>query len=146
MRRALRLEIISTEGCVGIKNLNNFLKLPKVTKSEFKSILDKINEHTQNKVSYEEACSIFGDIKQEGFDYSIGLKIDDAPIQYLISNLLENIFLIIGHHQLGKTPIQYNLLHYHMTPEMNYGWEGAAINLLKVGDPRLDFMEMYKNT
>ena len=138
-------EIISTEGCVGIKNLNNFLELPKVTNSEFKPILDKINEHTQNKVSYEEACLMFGD-EQEEFDHSIGLKIDDAPIQYLISNLLENIFLRIGHHQLGKTPIQYNLLNYHMTSEMNYGWEGAAINLLKIGDPRLDFMEMYNKT
>jgi hypothetical protein len=139
-------EIITTEGCVAQKNLNNFLELQKVTESEFRPLLDKLCEERGNKISYAEACFMVGDTEQKGFDYSLGIKTDSAPLQYLISNLLENIFLRLGHQQLGKTPIQYNLLHYHMTSEMNYGWKGAAINFLKVGDPRLDFMEAYNKT
>lgn len=60
-------------------------------------------------------------------------------MQYLISSLLQTITTRIGYPQLGNTGIQYNLLNYHLSAEMEGGWSGAAVNFIKVADPKLDF-------
>lgn len=139
-------EVIITEGCVVIKNLSNWLNLNKVPKEELNPIINSLNNFTENKLDYESLCQMLKDNKLVGFDYGMAIKTDDAPLQYLISNLLDNIFARIGQQQLGQTSIQYNLLGYHLSEEMEDNWEGLAINITKVHDPKLEFYKLYNNT
>lgn len=139
-------EVIITEGCVVIKNLSNFLNINKVPRDELNPIIDKLNDIAEHKLNYDSLCSMMGDYKLVGFDYGLAIKTDDNPLQYLISNLLENIFARIGQQQLGQTSIQFNLLDYHISEEMEGNWEGLAINITKVHDPKLELYKKYNKS
>lgn len=138
-------EVIATEGCVVIKNLSNCLNLNKVPQSELNPIIDELNKFAKHKLDYASLCCMVDDSQLVGFDYGLATKTDDTPLQYLISNLLENIFARIGQQQLGQTSIQYNLLDYHISEEMEGNWEGLAINVVKIHDPKLELYKKYKN-
>lgn len=136
-------EVITTEGCVVIKNLSNYLNINKVPRDELNPIIDKLNNIAIHKLDYNSLCSMMGDDQLVGFDYGLAIKADNEPLQYLISNLLETIFARIGQQQLGQTFIQYNLQGYHMSEDMEGKWEGLAINISKVHDPKLELYKKY---
>ena len=131
-------EVIATEGCVLVKNLNNNLGLAKALEKEMTSMLKSLSLTCGKDISYREYCDITGIDPDEGFEFGAAVKVDETPLQYLISSMLEFIISRTGLQQLGGTQITYNLLDYHRTPEMEGGWEGVAVNATNVADPKLD--------
>ncbi|WP_243371117.1 DUF6602 domain-containing protein [Geotalea sp. SG265] len=74
---------------------------------------------------------------------TFAVKADESPLRYLISSLLENIFARMGQQQLGQTGIQYNLLDYHITKDMEGGWKGTAVDPLGLEDPKLTIFRKF---
>ncbi|NBF09174.1 DUF6602 domain-containing protein [Pseudomonas sp. Fl4BN1] len=132
-------EVIATQGCVTLKNLNNFLKLPRAAGDDLEACRQAYNSTMGRELNKHDFFSYFRDSPAAGFDYGIAIKAFEAPLQYLISSLLETVTSRIGYQQLGGTAIQYNLLKYHISDDMEGGWSGAAVNLTNVRDPKLDF-------
>ena len=131
-------EVIATQGCVTLKNLNNHLALPRPGAADLEACRQSYNTAMSSSMSKQEFFGCFRESNAESFDYGIAIKAYETPLQYLISSLLEAVTSRIGYQQLGGTAIQYNLLKYHLTEEMEGGWSGAAINLTRVRDPKLD--------
>lgn len=134
-------EVISTEGCVSVKNLNNLLGLPHIEDSELEKIISQLNKYTIEDITKDNINEYFGGNKNWEYNYSLWIQSTENPLQYLISDLLENILLKIGHQQLWKTNIQYNLLAYHIPMENKNEWRWAAINIGGYTDPRLSYIE-----
>ncbi len=132
-------EVIATQGCVTLKNLNNILDLPRVAGEDLEACRQAFNQASPIKLGKQEFLSHFRERDNQGFDYGIGLKACETPLQYLISSLLQTLTSRVGHPQLGSTAIQYDLSRYHLSQEMEGGWSGAAVNLTRISDPRLDF-------
>lgn len=132
-------EVIATQGCVTLKNLNNILGLPRVAGEELEACRQAFNRVLGFNLDKREFLSYFRERDDQGFDYGIGLKTCDSPLQFLISSLLQTLTSRVGHPQLGSTAIQYDLSRYHLSEEMEGGWSGAAVNLTRISDPRLDF-------
>ena len=133
-------EIIATEGCVAVKNHNNFLELEQANENDLKAYLDELNKF--KSLTMDDFHTLL-DYDSKGFNFGMAVKKDDYPLVYLISLLLECIFTKIGHQQLGQTGIQYDLTDYHTYFESNEEWKGAAVNIVKESDPKLDMMEKY---
>ncbi|MDP9535215.1 hypothetical protein Q7L38_21815 [Pseudomonas protegens] len=131
-------EVIATQGCVTLKNLNNHLALPRPGAADLEACRQSYNTAMSSSMSKQEFYACFRESNAESFDYGIAIKAYETPLQYLISSLLEAVTSRIGYQQLGGTAIQYNLLKYHLSEEMEGGWSGAAINLTRVRDPKLD--------
>lgn len=132
-------EVIATQGCVSLKNLSNFLQLPHAGAEDLEACRQSFNQAMNTDLGKQAFYANFRANENARFDYGLALKTSDTPLQYLISSLLETVISRIGHQQLGGTAIQYNLLRYHMTEEMEGGWSGAAVNVTSVRDPKLDF-------
>lgn len=132
-------EVIVTQGCVTQKNLNNALKLPRANAQDLEASRQAFNQELHSDLGKRDFLGYFRERDDQGFDYGIAIKACDSPLQYLISSLLQTITTRIGYPQLGNTGIQYNLLNYHLSAEMEGGWSGAAVNFIKVADPKLDF-------
>ncbi|WP_271104431.1 DUF6602 domain-containing protein [Pseudomonas tohonis] len=132
-------EVIAAQGCVSLKNLSNFLDLPRPSADDLEACRRSYNQTMNAALGKQAFYSAFRTSEQARFDYGLALKTSATPLQYLISSLLETVISRIGHQQLGGTAIQYNLLRYHMTEDMEGGWSGAAVNLTNVRDPKLDF-------
>ena len=136
-------EVICTQGCVTLKNLNNMLKLPAASNADLEACYRAFNSTHKTKRSKADFLDIFRSSPGQEFHYGIGMKTSDAPLQYLISSLLEAVVSRIGYQQLGGTGIQYNLQKYHISPDMEGDWSGAAVNLTGVSDPKLDFAKAH---
>ncbi|MFC3284771.1 DUF6602 domain-containing protein [Litchfieldella rifensis] len=134
-------EVIASEGCVSVKNLNNQLGLRKATEKEMMPIVSCLNSQLEENLTYNNYCECVGVNPEEGFCYGAGVKEDEAPLQYLIASMLELIISRVGLQQLGGTPITYNLIGYHMISDMEGPWDGIVVNATDVKDPKLDFFQ-----
>ena len=122
-----------------LKNLNNILGLPRVAGEDLEACRQAFNRAFGFNLDKRKFLGYFREHDDQGFDYGIGLKTCESPLQYLISSLLQTLTSRVGHPQLGSTAIQYDLSRYHLSEEMEGGWSGAAVNLTRISDPRLDF-------
>lgn len=141
-------EVIVSKGCVAVKNHSNFLGLNKANQIEVMETMSQVNSLIKKRKSkqpffgYYTFCQKL-DPENKGFNYGMALKDTNDPLKYLISSLLECIFNRNGHQQLGQTGIQYDLISYHTSFDMNYNWKGAVVNLHHITDPKLEYMN-YK--
>ncbi|MCK9798328.1 hypothetical protein M1B34_11475 [Pseudomonas sp. MAFF 302030] len=136
-------EVICTEGCVTLKNLNNLLQLPAASGADLEACYRAFNSSQKSKRSKADFLDCFRSSSSQEFHYGIGMKTSDTPLQYLISSLLEAVISRIGYQQLGGTGIQYNLQKYHISADMEGNWSGAAVNLTQVSDPKLEFAKAH---
>ncbi|KAB7700808.1 hypothetical protein GBN26_09395 [Plesiomonas shigelloides] len=134
-------EVIATEGCVALKNVNDYLKLGSPRKEELLDYINDIKEKTGIALTYEELLETC-DLKT--INYGLGAKCDAYPLQFLISSMLTTVCTRGGLQKLGDLPIAYSLMNYIQHDELAEKWVGVAPNINNITCPKSEFVEQMQ--
>ena len=128
-------EVIVSEGCVALKNLDDALGLGFVPDDILLADTKKntlMNFDHELKMDSDNIKDSIGMKPGEELFYGLAAKADESPLQYLICNLLEIICVRQGVQKFGDTQVKYSLEKYIADPKCNAGWTGTAINLNRI--------------